>query len=42
MKIDWSLDLGPMNVWYEFEEDLLKTVECAQEKTKLAPSWSQM
>ena len=26
--MDWSLDLGPMNIWCEFEENLLKTLLC--------------
>ena len=26
--MDWNLDLSPMNIWCEFEEDQLKTVFC--------------
>ena len=26
--MDWSLDLGQMNIWCEFEEDQFKTLLC--------------
>ena len=38
MKFDWSLDLGPMNIWCEFEEDSLKTALWSAHKKKR--SWS--
>ena len=33
-KMDRSLDLGPMDIWNEFEEELLKTLLCRVHRGK--------
>ena len=38
MKINWSFDLGPMNIWCEVEEDNLKNALQSTHKKKKS-SW---
>ena len=39
--MDWSLDHGPINIWYVFDEDLFKTLICRvlirKKEKKLGP-----
>ena len=43
-KNDWHLDIGPMSVWCEYEENRLKTPASRVHTAKmhLAPWWPQM
>ena len=43
-KIDWGLDLGPMQIWCEYEHKSVENsgLQSSQRKTHLAPYWPQM
>ena len=38
-KIDWHLDLGPMHIWCEYEENLVENsgLQSAQKKNPFGP-----